>query len=238
MFCSMIMQPHSPAAAPASPEAETDSHCRAFLNELLEMGMDIARQVHLQATLSKADAAVLVPAPVPDVTVAFDRAARAVRRTIHMIRQFDVAVPVRETANTAQHRAAARRRIIRGVEEAIQRQASEHEADSLRAELLERMDGPDLEDDVGLRSDTDIMVGICRDLGVADQSGWIRRTPADIAILCAHAAKPFAAGVTAPQPEMQMPGAAGLPGFAAASPPGEAWPAAERFFRFAAPPNG
>ena len=61
----------------------------------------------------------------------------------------------------------------------------------LEAELRERMDAPDLEDDIAGRSVADIVADICRDLGIAASPGshpWKRRTPGDLTELFARAA--------------------------------------------------
>jgi hypothetical protein len=89
------------------------------------------------------------------------------------------------------NRISARRRIIRAVEDAIQRDAPDDEADSLHAEFLERLDAPDIEDDIADRPVAEIIADICHDLGLAPFPAlrlWKRRTPADIALLCARAA--------------------------------------------------
>ena len=66
-------------------------------------------------------------------------------------------------------------------------------AEALTAELHERLDGPDLDSDITSRPIADIVAELCRDLGIAPPAGphpWKRRTPADIAALCARAAAP------------------------------------------------
>ena len=85
-------------------------------------------------------------------------------------------------------RTAARRQILREVEDAIHRHAGAAEADALREELLDRLDSPELEDEVGDRPVAAIIAEICRDLGLAAPPGadpWKRRGPADVAVLCA-----------------------------------------------------
>ena len=199
-----------------------DAHCyRRVLHELIDMGADLARMVHAEARSridlraeaqtaagSRADrlaAGELTPAA--DATVAFDRIARAIRRTVSLARRLDEPVPARETVQraAAEHRAAARRLIIRAVEDAIQRQPSDDAAwdteGDCYAELEERLDGPDLDDDIDHRPVGDIIVDICRDLGIAAAPGmrpWKRRPPADIAALCARAAARPGAGSRAP----------------------------------------
>jgi hypothetical protein len=85
---------------------------------------------------------------------------------------------------------AARRRIVREVEDAIQRTVGDAEAAILHADLIDRLDGPDLDDDIDTRPIADIIADICRDLGLAAMPGthpWKRRTAADVAALGAVA---------------------------------------------------
>jgi hypothetical protein len=100
-------------------------------------------------------------------------------------------------------RTAARKRIIREVEDTIQRKTKGDEAERLHAEFVERLDAPDLDDDIAHRPVAGIIKDICRDLGVEDLPGahpWKRRTPADIAILAARAAATISAEARASQP--------------------------------------
>jgi hypothetical protein len=58
---------------------------------------------------------------------------------------------------------------------------------------MDRLDGPDLDGFDLDRPVADLIADICRDLGLAAAPGthpWKRRTPDDIAILCARAAAP------------------------------------------------
>ena len=167
------------------------------------MGTDLARLLHGQATTQAQPAQqaagphpIPSPTPVPDIIAAFDRIARAVRRSITLARS--LAEPVPPANDPAQHRAAARNHIIRAVEDVIQRtshatDAPDAESESLTAELHDRLDAPDLDDDLSHRPIAEIITEICRDLGLASSPGndpWKRRTPADIAQLCARAAAP------------------------------------------------
>ncbi len=96
-------------------------------------------------------------------------------------------------ARAAQHRLAARKRIIRKVEDVIQREApNPSEQETLRAELLDRLDRPDFEDEIAGRPIDEVITDIVRDLGLASPDAgppaWKRRTPEDIALLSARAA--------------------------------------------------
>ncbi len=122
-----------------------------------------------------------------EATVAFERVARAVRRTIRMARWLDE--PVR--AFDARARVAARKQIIRAVEDRIDRVVDEDRAECAHAELLERLDAPELDDDIAGRPVGEIIADIVRDLGLETWSGhrpWVRRRPADVAALHARAA--------------------------------------------------
>ena len=190
-----------------NPGQPADPHgYREALHDLITMGTDFARLLHGQAT-AHAQAApptptshdtAAQPAPAPNALIslaaAFDRTARAVRRSILLARS--LAKPVQPAQDPARHRAAARRRIIREVEDAIQRPSDTAErlnAEALQAELRDRFDAPDLDDDISTRPVADIITELCRDLGLAALPGarpWKRRTPEDIRQLHARAAAP------------------------------------------------
>ena len=108
----------------------------------------------------------------------------------------------------ARHRTAARKRIIRAVEDLIQRadddgiESDPDSADALHAELHERLDAPDLDADIATRPVPDIIADITRDLGLGLLPGtrpFQRRTPADVALLCARAAAPTSQAGAGPQ---------------------------------------
>ena len=185
---------------------DTDAH-RQALNDLITMGTDLARLLHQQATAhAHAAQAALppTPAPTPDtliaLTTAFDRIARAVRRSITLARTLDA--PLKPVPDPAHQRAAARKRILREVEDAITRNAHDPgrarypgsegtDPEDLTAELHDRLDGPDLDADLATRPIAEVITEICRDLGLAAPPGthpWKRRTPQDIQDLCARAA--------------------------------------------------
>ena len=179
-----------------------DAHgYREILHDLISMGTDFARLLHSQAQAAQPAAAPVShatdaqPAPAPDTLIslsaAFDRIARAIRRSILLARS--LAEPLQLTQDPAGHRIAARKRIIREVEDAIQRTPDPTDAKVLQAELRDRFDAPDLDDDIGTRPVSDIITELCRDLGLATLPGahpWKRRTPEDIRQLCAQAAAP------------------------------------------------
>ena len=205
------------AATPDDPgQSATGTHRHSqALDDLVTMGTSLARLLHAQAIrqAEAADAAV-PPHPIPGapheppatalitLTTAFDRIARAVRRCVALARKLDE--PVRATPDPAHRRTAARREVIRAVEDTIHRTAHEGDrAETLHAELRDRLDDPDLEDDLAHRPIADIIAEIRRDLGLASPPGdhpWRRRTPADIRDLNARAAAPS----RAPQPGTEM----------------------------------
>ena len=184
----------------AEPEAEADQQAedaqyyRRVLHELIDIGADLARMVHQQAK-AQAEAGVPAAEPAPDATIAFDRIARTIRRSIALARTLGEPVPA-PASHPGQHRIAARKHVIRMVEDAIHRDPRRDQAEALHAELLERLDGPDIDDDIGHCTTDQIIDTICHDLGLDGAHRlqvWKRRTPEDVALLCARAAKPSAA---------------------------------------------
>jgi hypothetical protein len=162
-------------------------HHRDILNELIDIGAAMARMVARQA--SRHDDSVAEP-PTENLTVAYERCARAVRRSIMLYEKLV------EPPKPARHRVVARRRIIRDVEDAIERNAPADEQENLHAELLERLDSPDLDNEIATRTAPEIVTDICRDLGIAHLPAihpWKRRIPHDIAVLNARAEQPPAA---------------------------------------------
>ena len=204
--------PHDTPGPQAADTHAPDPHgYRDTLHTLIGFGANVARLLHDQAVQQAAAPATPnpaqppptpQPAPPPNpllaIAAAFDGASRNVRRCIALARSLDRPAP-----NPAPTRTAARKRILRAVEDAIHRATPDPEAhntdghadaDVLRnerqAELLDRLDSPDLDDDLTHRPVPDIIADLCRDLGLAAQPGqpWPRRTPADIALLRARAA--------------------------------------------------
>ena len=232
---TQAIYPHDPG--PQAADAHTH---RQVLNDLITLGASLARLLHAQATAQAAHQpqaapphpaqahteAQPAPPPAPAaptlITIAatFDQVARAVRRCVALARSLDA--PPNPAQDPARRRAAARRRIIREVEDAIHRAAHEGDrAESLQAELHDCLDAPDLDDDLAARPIAEVVTEIRRDLGIAGPPGdvtWKRRTPADLAQLSARAAAPSTARLRAPH----QPGAAQhpRPGAAQHPPPG------------------
>ena len=181
-------QPAIPTPA-ADLQTQTALHLQQVLLALVDQSADVARMIHLEAKAAF-EAAAPGATPVTDRAGVFDRAALAVRRAAMLAHKYAQPIPVFDHAH---HRATARQRIIRAVEDNIQRHAPYGEAEALHAELLERLDGPDLEDAIDSRPVAEIITELSRDLGLDIITGadpWKRRTPADIATLCAQAAAP------------------------------------------------
>ena len=199
--------PHTPQDTPAASPEGTHRHSQA-LDILIEVGTSFARLLHAQAL---AEAAPPAPAPHP-------APAPAANTLLNLAAAFD--------------RTAARKRILRVVEDTIGRTANDgpDTPDALRAELRDRLDAPDLEDDIATRPVADIIQEICRDLGLAAHPGtqpFQRRTPADVARLCARAAAPKAAGPHGPasgaaQPPTPQPSGRRDPGATLPADPAEA----------------
>ncbi len=181
---------------------------RQVLHELIEIGTDLARTLHRQAAPESnvSPSAVPAAAPTPDPTIAFDRIARTLRRTIALARKITDPAPQGPAAQAAERRRIARKQIIREVEDTIQRETDGAEANALHAELHERLETIDCDDDIDNLPIAEIIALIRRDLGLGALPGthpWKRRTPADVRDLCARAAGPSIA-----QPRMAQPGTA------------------------------
>ena len=205
---------------PTPPKADY----RALLDGVMAHAMAVSRLAAIRATSeaeapppeTRADAAISARI-VLDLSHAQENAARGIRRAILLVRSLDD-----PAAKSPQNRIAARKHIIRDVENAIQRHAPRPtDAACLQAELLDRLDSPDLDDDIDNLPIPEIITNICRDFGLAETRPggrpWKRRTPDDIALLCARAAR--------------------LPATAPDQPPSEPGGEPERFFRLVAAPN-
>ncbi len=178
-----------PSSSAAVTSAETLDACRSLVMELAQLGMARVRRLHAQ------DADADAGAGIGDL---LDRAERGLRQTILLAER--LATPRQEQAGP--DRVEARKQIIRGVEDRIARAARvDHHGEAtgtrLRAEFLERLDSPELEDDVAGRPVCEIIDEICRDLGIeapAEIRVFKRRTPDDVAALNRLAAMPTGSG--------------------------------------------
>jgi hypothetical protein len=145
---------------------------------MITLGVGMAEMIHdrTQANLD---------ADLAEASKAFERVTRGTRKAILRARHLEK--PPRA------ERVAARKRIIRAVEDTIQREAEDQdEEDALQGELLDRLDSLDLLEDLDTLPVETIIRDIERDLGVAHIRGanhpWKRRTPDDVAELHARAA--------------------------------------------------
>ena len=206
--------------APGQQAADTQLY-RESLHDFITIGTSLARHLHHQVTgqPQATPQPTIHPTPTPQAAItpeaaamAFDRLARSVRRSIMLARK--LAEPPAPAKDPAHHRAAARKRIIREVEDAIQRHShapdSADDADpaSLTTELHDRLDTPDLDYDLTTRPIADIITELCRDLGLAALPGtnpWRRRTAQDIQDLNARAAAQPGAAPPRPTPKPPSP---------------------------------
>jgi hypothetical protein len=166
-----------PTAPSPTEQADRTSHLQDVLTGFVDFGNRLVK-----LTVEQAEAATL---PLEKAAKAYDQVTRSARRSILLIR---------ELAKPATDRVAARKRIIRVVEDTIQREAEAPEAAALHREFLERLDTPDWESELADRPVDDIIADIIHDLGLVAVPGhhpWKRRTPADIAQLAARAAQPL-----------------------------------------------
>ena len=183
----MIFNPIAAAAKAQEDQRVQDAaYYRATLHAMIDLGMALLTQQQA----ARGDAAPvggLASAAEADPSIAYDRITRSMRRSILLAQKLDEPA----VAQSVGYRQAARGRIIRAVEDAIQRDADGDAAEALQAELLERLDGPELEEAIADRPVDEIIAEICRDLGLAAMPGthpWKRRTPGDVAVLWARAA--------------------------------------------------
>ncbi len=132
------------------------------------------------------------PAAAPELSIAFERVARTIRRTIALARKLAEPAPQARAAEQAhQRRTAARKQIIRDLEDTIHREAHGRaaETEALHAELYERLDTLDLDDDLDTLPIAEIIAALRRDLGLDPHrttrgiSPWKRRRPQDVRAL-------------------------------------------------------
>ena len=166
---------------------DNDAHYQTVLRTLIDHGAALAARIAAAAT-----AASTPDSALPEASIAFDRAARAVRRTIALARHI-AANPVPAATPTPGARTKARTHLIRTVEDAIHRQHHTYDGDrdALDTEFAERLDDPALEFDIQDRDIDDVIQEICQDLGIAHPTRaciYRRRTPQDVIHLRTRAA--------------------------------------------------
>jgi hypothetical protein len=169
---------HAPGCGCAGHDARTERHLQ-MLRDLADLGMDLARTVHRQATEPAVDEAE-APAVRADLGLTFSRIARAVRQTLAL--EARIADGYREARAEAARRRAieievlgARRKHRVGdiVQEIIESETPEADRDALLGDLEERLGDDDDAADFGERPLGELVAAICRDLGVIpDWSLW------------------------------------------------------------------
>ena len=161
---------------PAS--ARTERHLR-MLQELAEIGMDLAREVSRQALDPSGDAP-----SAADLALTFSRIARAVRQTVALEARLaadrEQGQAGRPTLSVADRwRSTRRRRQVRElVCEVIDAEADKYDAGPLYEDLDDRLQDGDEDADFADRPIGELVARICRDLGVTpdwslfDEDDW------------------------------------------------------------------
>ena len=80
---------------PDRQQAESTGFYLQVLHELINMGTDLARAVHQQATADAGEDTTVAAEAALDPTIAFDRIARTIRRTIVLARHVAEPLPKR-----------------------------------------------------------------------------------------------------------------------------------------------
>ncbi len=151
-----------------------------MLAELGDIGMELARD--LRPSAPDADRAGAGQNADPgveqrvDAALAYTRVARAVRQTVALAARLTAEARERgrqDVLDEATRSAAERRRtkqkkerVRRLVEDAISADTDAGDAEGLRLDLDERLDDPEIEDELGRRPIGVVVLRICRDLGV------------------------------------------------------------------------
>lgn len=147
----MPIQPPPTSAGDLATQSSRDTdYYRRVLQEMINIGTKLARALEASGR------------PPAEVAAGIARIARSNRLTAALIQQLDDPVPARPTRLASKRGAAARKRIFRDVEDAIEQCELEDydEEERLDDELL------DLEDEIDNRSVAEIIADISRDLGV------------------------------------------------------------------------
>ena len=180
---------------------------RLVLRQLIDAGVAVVQAISYDATAHTAATvngdADPRDATVTDLAIAYERTARAVRRTVALARRLNADAKDR-TARSAT-RAAARKRIARAVEDTAEdvikrRPLPDHLRAELHADLHERLADPALDHDILTRPISEIIADICRDLGLATAATVHRQ-----------ATHPREAGQVYPPPPARNPTPPGTP---------------------------
>ncbi len=152
---------------------------QTLLDALRQTGLRLTRAIDASLDEDR------TPAELADLSAAFERTGRGVRRTIAFC--YHLAKPARDPAKHT----AARRQIIRAVEDAIERSETRADPESLRSELHERLETTEFDEDLDHLTPDEAIEQILRDFGLANvpfTPPYPRRTPAQIVAIAARAA--------------------------------------------------
>ncbi|HVJ53774.1 MAG TPA: hypothetical protein VM689_15000 [Aliidongia sp.] len=171
----------SSAAATPAGDAARDAQ---RLDELADIGMDIARALRREAQIraARVEEAAAEGYPLPpaatasaDISLSFSRVSRAVRLTLALKTklasdQLDLTEKRRDRAVDAARRNRGKRQVVEAVEKLIEAEAPEtgRECDheSLYADLRERLDDAEMEDKLDEDGVGHVLKRVCRDLGI------------------------------------------------------------------------
>ena len=190
----MSPPPTTPDQAEAARAARAERYL-ALLDRAIDITArlidDIDLQAHPEPAPDAGPDAAPASAPKPsDLVIPLEHAVRTLRLTITLAQK--IADPPKPRA-TRRRTFRAREDILREVTDVIQRSAeTEEEEASLLAELDERVDSPEMAEDLEDRPVKDLITELLRDFGLAHLPGthpWARRTPADIRALKRRAAR-------------------------------------------------
>ena len=148
-----------------------------MLQELAEIGMDLARGVRRQALEQPAPEPDAVEPDAADLGLTFSRIAKAVRQTIALEARLEQDCQDRdqqaEADRTARRARARKAEIRRIVEQAIEADAHEDDVEHFLGELDERLQDDEDDADFADRPIGELVARICRHLGVTpDWSLW------------------------------------------------------------------
>ena len=154
------------------PSADPDD-IAAIFEEMVHVGAHLARNLR-----------DLPPLLGQDLAQDFHTITRAMRQcalVAQKLREQPAPAP-RQAAPSPPSRAAAREKIARAVQDAIDTHAADR-AEALHVELLERLESAELAEDLGNRPIAEIIQEICRDLHAVarcEAKQFRRRTPDDV----------------------------------------------------------